>query len=130
MPNVPKAEFWRVVSTMSAEEFVDKYFPRGVGIDDFWMLVNALEDDNFYPLVTSMFEDARLSRSPVEPAVVYGNVSYERLRFVLMNHYYDLDAGALFFARAHYDGAYSNEFPIDYRRALEMLLPVPRRLHQ
>ena len=24
-----KAEFWRVVSTVSTEEFIDKYFPRG-----------------------------------------------------------------------------------------------------
>jgi hypothetical protein len=73
-------------------------------------------------LVTSIFEDAKLSKSPVDPETIYGNVRYERLRFVLMNHYYDLDAGAPFFARAHYDGVYANEFPVDYKRALEMLL--------
>ena len=116
------AEFWRVVSTISTEEFVDKYFPNGGCSADFWMLASTLADEEFFPLITSMFEDAELPMSPVEPEVVYGNVSYERLRFVLMNHYYDLDAGAPFFARAHYDGVYKNEFPVDYKRALEMLL--------
>lgn len=122
MTDAAKTEFRYVVSTMSAEEFVDKYFPRGVSTSDFWMLANTLEDDVFYPLVVSMFEDAKLSQSPVDPETIYGNVRYERLHFVLMNHYYDFDAGAPFLARAHYDGAYSNEFPIDYRRAFEILL--------
>ena len=117
-----KAEFWRVVSAMSTEEFVDKYFPSGRSLADFWISASTLEDEDFFPLVTSMFEDADLPKSPVDPETVYGNVSYERLRFVLMNHYYDLDAGAPFFARAHYDGVYANEFPVDYKRALEMLL--------
>ena len=122
MPDATQTEFRRIVGTMSADEFVDKYFPSGICTADFWILANTLEDDDFYPLVSSMFEDANLSKSPVDPETVYGNVSYERLRFVLINHYYDLDAGAPFFARAHYDGAYSNEFPIDYKRAFEMLL--------
>jgi hypothetical protein len=122
MLNATQTEFQRVVSTMSADEFVDKYFPSGVCTADFWILTNTLEDDDFYPLVSSMLEDANLSKSPVDPETIYGNVSYERLRFVLINHYYDLDAGAPFFARAHYDGAYSNEVPIDYKRAFEMLL--------
>ena len=117
-----KVEFWRVASAVTAEEFVDKYFPRGIWGRDFWILASALDDGEFYPLITSMFEDSELAKSPVEPEVVYGSVSYERLRFVLMNHYYDLDAGAPYFARAHYDGTYSNEFPVDYKRALEMLL--------
>ena len=117
-----QAEFWRIVGNLSAEALADKYFPTGVFSAEFWMLANTLEDDEFYPLITSMFEDTQLSKSPVDPETVYGKVSYERLRFVLMNHYYDLDAGAPFFARAHYDGVYANEFPVDYKRALEMLL--------
>ena len=122
LPDSPSVEFWRVVSAMSADAFVDKYFPSGIGGDVFWRVADTLEDDEFFPLVDSMFEEAQLPKSTVDPEVVYGNVRYERLRFVLMNYYYDLDAGAPFFARAHYDGAYSNEFPVDYRRALEMLL--------
>ena len=121
-PNVPGAEFWRVVSDMSADAFIDKYFPNGVCDENFWILADTLEDDDFFPLIDSMLEEVQLPKSPIDPEVVYGNVRYERLRFVLMNYYYDLDAGAPFFARAHYDGAYSNEFPVDYRRALEMLL--------
>ena len=116
------AEFWRVAGTISTEAFVDKYFSRGICRAEFWILASTLEDGEFFPLVTSMFEDAELPKSPVEPESVYGNVSYERLRFVLMNHYYDIDAGAPYFARAHYDGVYSDEFPMDYKRALEMLL--------
>ena len=122
MPDATQTEFQLVVSTMSADEFVDKYFPSGVCTTDFWLLANTLVDDEFYSLITSMFEDTQLSKSPVDPETVYGKVGYERLRFVLMNHYYDLDAGAPFFARAHYDGVYANEFPVDYKRALEMLL--------
>ena len=117
-----ETEFWRVITTLSTEAFVDKYFSSGVGKENFWRLADTLEDGEFFPLITSMFEDAELSKSPVEPEMVYGNVSYERLRFVLTNHYYDLDAGAPYFARAHYDGIYSNEFPIDYKHALKILL--------
>ena len=115
-------ECWRVVSALSADAFVDKYFPIGIGGEEFWKLADTLEDDDFFPLMTSIFEDAQLPKSPVEPEVVYGNVRFDRLQFILMNYYYDLDAGAPFFARAHYDGVYSNEFPIDYRCALEILL--------
>ena len=122
VPDIPSVEFWHVVGTMSTDVFVDKYFPNGVGGASFWLLADTLEDDDFFPLMDSMFEDAQLPKSPFDPEVVYGNVRYERLRFVLMNYYYDLDAGAPFFARAHYDGAYSNEFPVDYKHALEMLL--------
>ena len=117
-----EAEFWGIADTLSPEEFVDRYFPNGVCHADFWILSSSLQDDDFFPLVTSLFEDARLPKSPVEPEAVYGNVSYERLRYVLMNHYYDVDAGAPFLARAHYDCVYANEFPTDYKRALEMLL--------
>ena len=122
VPDIPSVEFWRVVSAMSADVFVDKYFSSGIGGETFWRVADTLEDDDFFPLIDSMLEEVQLPKSPVDPEVVYGNVRYERLRFVLMNYYYDLDAGAPFFARAHYDGAYSNEFPVDYRRALEMLL--------
>ena len=122
VPDTPSVEFWRVVSDMSADAFIDKYFPNGVCDENFWILADTLEDDDFFPLMDSMFEDTQLPKSPVDPEVVYGNVRYERLRFVLMNYYYDLDAGAPFFARAHYDGAYSNEFSVDYKRALEILL--------
>ena len=38
VPDIPSVEFWRVVSDMSADAFVDEYFPSGIGGETFWCI--------------------------------------------------------------------------------------------
>ena len=70
VPDTPKAEFWRVVSDMSADAFIDKYFPNGVGGVSFWLLADTLEDDDFFSLMDSMLEEAQLPKSTVAKTAV------------------------------------------------------------
>ena len=112
-------EFFETFISMGAEAFTEKYFPEWICNSDFWKLTGTLSDDDFFDFLTVT---EHVGRPDFNPEAVYGNVIHSRMYTVVQSHYYDIDAGAPYYARSYYDGAYENEFPMNYDFAMGILL--------
>ena len=112
-------EFFETFASMGDTAFSEKYFPEWCCNAEFWRLTGSLSDDDFFDLLTAM-EHAGCPN--LNPEAVYGNVTHRRMFTVIELCYYDLDAGAPYYARSYYDGAYENEIQMNYDFAMGILL--------
>ena len=112
-------EFFETFISMGAEAFAEKYFPEWRCTVEFWKLTGSLSDGDFFDFMTVT---EHVGRPDYNLEAMYGNVIHQRMYTVVQLHYYDIDAGAPYYARSYYDGAYENEFPMNYDFAMGILL--------